>query len=374
MELDKMPVFHPNSLEFSQLNKVCGEMGISQTLLLEKCLLALELTGRLRQEGLNFIFKGGTSLLLHFKQPKRLSIDVDILCLDERAKLEEVLDRIKTKAPFTGWVHQDHRDREAPPTKHFKVFYNSVVEPGSGQNVQIDMIEAEAAHASIMERPIELSFAKVEEPVSVQIPTASSLLGDKLATLAPSTIGYPYQPIKRTGELDVPRPIKVAKHLFDVGELAMIADRLADTVATYRKTHTQQVRYRGVDYSLDDCLNDTQDVAFWTTIPREPKQEENKRKYAFMRDGIKNLKTHLIGDTFGIEAERNTAGRAALVAELIRGNKIEFDLSNFLNKEPEPEFLSEVKLTGEWKYLQGIGRVQPQAFACWATAQAIRNE
>jgi hypothetical protein len=31
---------------------------------LEKCLHALELLGRLQQEGLDFVFKGGTSLLL----------------------------------------------------------------------------------------------------------------------------------------------------------------------------------------------------------------------------------------------------------------------------------------------------------------------
>ncbi|MFM8717769.1 MAG: nucleotidyl transferase AbiEii/AbiGii toxin family protein [Spartobacteria bacterium] len=61
---------------------------------LEKCVLALELVGRLKKAGLEFIFKGGTSLLLLTDQPRRLSIDVDILCLESQAKLEEVLDRV----------------------------------------------------------------------------------------------------------------------------------------------------------------------------------------------------------------------------------------------------------------------------------------
>lgn len=329
-----MPIFHPKSLKINQLKEIGGLMGISQTILIEKCLLALELAGRLRMEGLNFIFKGGTSLLLHFELPKRLSIDVDILCLDERKKLIEVLDRIKSQPPFTDWKHQAHRDREAPPTHHFKVYYVSQAEPGSGQNIQIDLIEAEAAHSKIIERPVRVSFAESVEAVSVPVPTPSSQLGDKLATLAPSTIGYPYQPLTRSGKLDEPRPIKVAKHFFDVGELATITDSLEETIDTYKKTYAQQVRYRGVDYSLDDCLNDTQDVAYWTTIPRVPKQPENKVKYEFMRDSIKNLKTHLMGESFDIKDERNAAGRAALVAELVRREKVDFDLKELRPSGP----------------------------------------
>lgn len=43
---------------------------------LEKNILALELVSRLRREGLEFIFKGGTSLALFFDPVRRLSIDV----------------------------------------------------------------------------------------------------------------------------------------------------------------------------------------------------------------------------------------------------------------------------------------------------------
>jgi hypothetical protein len=37
---------------------------------LEKCVLALELVGRLKKAGLEFIFKGGTSLLLLADGPR----------------------------------------------------------------------------------------------------------------------------------------------------------------------------------------------------------------------------------------------------------------------------------------------------------------
>jgi hypothetical protein len=49
---------------------------------LEKCVLALELVSRMHRAGLDFIFKGGTSLALVFNPVRRLSIDVDILSLE----------------------------------------------------------------------------------------------------------------------------------------------------------------------------------------------------------------------------------------------------------------------------------------------------
>jgi len=290
-------IFSPNAFESSDLRSVSADLGIGQALLLEKCLLALELTGRLKQAGLNFIFKGGTSLLLHFDKPKRLSIDVDIVCLDELPKLGEVLDLITKEqgSIFQRWEHQDWRDREAPPTLHFLIYYDSKVEAGGGQSIQLDVIQSECPHTNIIERRIEVGFASLEEEVFVSTPSSSSLLGDKLATLAPATIGYPYQPITRRGELDEPRPIKVAKHLFDLSELSVVADNLTETIETYHAVHAEQVKFRGEHFEITDCLDDTQDCAYWTSIPRMPKDAAGKKKYEYMVRGIGNLKSHLIG-------------------------------------------------------------------------------
>jgi hypothetical protein len=93
-----------------------------------------------------------------------------------------------------------------------------------------------------------------------------------------------------------------------------------------------------------------------------------------MRDGIRNLKSHLIREDFNIEAERNAAGRAALVAELVRHKKTDFNLPRFLSQEPDQEYLKQSKLTGDWKFLQSLRNTQAQAFACWATAQSFQGE
>ena len=47
--------------------------------LAQRAVFALGLVEALRKAGLDFLFKGGSSLMLAFEVPKRLSTDVDIL-------------------------------------------------------------------------------------------------------------------------------------------------------------------------------------------------------------------------------------------------------------------------------------------------------
>lgn len=53
-------------------------------IILEKMIYALHLLERLKANGLDFVFKGGTSLVLLLKEGNRFSIDIDIICKAER--------------------------------------------------------------------------------------------------------------------------------------------------------------------------------------------------------------------------------------------------------------------------------------------------
>jgi hypothetical protein len=162
---------------------------------LEKNILALELVSRLRREGLEFIFKGGTSLALFFDRVRRLSIDVDILSLEPIERLKAVLDQATTnRPPFTGYEHQERRDREAPPTVHFKIPYTSALDPGGVHSIQLDVITAASPYAATEDKVVRATFFEIEKEIKVTVPTADCLLADKLACFAPSTIGYPFQP------------------------------------------------------------------------------------------------------------------------------------------------------------------------------------
>ncbi len=73
--------------------------------LLERCIHALELVARLRHAGLDFVFKGGTSLVLHLQPIRRLSIDVDITCNASLSEIERALQQVTYPGqPFKGYA------------------------------------------------------------------------------------------------------------------------------------------------------------------------------------------------------------------------------------------------------------------------------
>ena len=50
------------------------------TQLIEKTIRAFSLLEALARSGCPFVFKGGTSCMLHLNSERRLSIDIDIIC------------------------------------------------------------------------------------------------------------------------------------------------------------------------------------------------------------------------------------------------------------------------------------------------------
>jgi predicted nucleotidyltransferase component of viral defense system len=57
--------------------------------ILEKMIYALHLLERTKANGLDFVFKGGTSLVLLLEEGNRFSIDIDIICNTDRETLKQ---------------------------------------------------------------------------------------------------------------------------------------------------------------------------------------------------------------------------------------------------------------------------------------------
>lgn len=346
---------------------------------LEKCTLALELVCRLQREGLDFIFKGGTSLLLHCNPARRLSIDVDILSLEPVERFQEVLQKITRDAPFQRWDHQIHRDREAPPTRHFKAFYISAL-TGEEESVQLDIICAENPYAQTIEATVNASFLEIEEETRVRIPTASSLLADKIAAFAPTTIGYPYYPIvAATGLPSEPRPIKVIKHLYDIGVLADIATDPGEVIATYRNIHAEQIKFRGTDHTLDDSLHDTQIAAYHVCRIGGKRQDaadaQAHEQRSILERGIAALSSHLFTEPFQRAESQIAAAKAALAARMILHDAADFNISGFLSESYDPLDLKAEELTGPWEHIsQPLKKGNIQAFRIWHRAQTLLSQ
>jgi hypothetical protein len=179
----------------------------------EKSLYAFELLGRLAEEGLDFVFKGGTSLLLRLPKPRRLSIDVDIVCRESAVRLERILRNCATP-PFTGQEEDDRRHNRPPRRRHWNFSYNPFdPEHCPEPYIILDVLEEDCLYPDVEPVAIRTPFFTADHNIQVRVPTVDNLLADKLTAFAPGTIGQEYSE---------EHPEKIAKHLFDIGDCSVL--------------------------------------------------------------------------------------------------------------------------------------------------------
>ncbi len=87
---------------------------------LEKMIHALSLLQQLKAQGLDFTFKGGTSLVLLLDKSRRFSVDIDIISTQSREEVEAILDKVVANSHFNKWDLQDIRSyKEGVPKAHY---------------------------------------------------------------------------------------------------------------------------------------------------------------------------------------------------------------------------------------------------------------
>ena len=80
-----------DSLHIDWITKVSSANRKADKILVEKVIRALMLLEGLVKQNLDFVFKGGTALMLILDSPKRLSIDIDIIIEKEPKNLDETI-------------------------------------------------------------------------------------------------------------------------------------------------------------------------------------------------------------------------------------------------------------------------------------------
>lgn len=275
----------------------------------EKSLYAFELLGRLKQEGLEFVFKGGTSLLLRLPNPRRLSIDVDIVCREPSDRLVRVLRNCATDS-FIGF-DEDKRphQRKLPRRRHWNLHFKSI-NPGSCPEpyIILDVLEEDCLYPDVEDIEIQTKFFAADHSIRVRVPTVDNLLADKLTTFAPETIGQDY---------DAEHPEKMIKHLFDIGELFNVATSLHTLHDVYALIAAAEIGYREAECSRDECLDNTIATARLVTALAVNRDLDPER-CPVIRSGIEALRGHLLGISFTINDAAIAAGKAALLATVIK--------------------------------------------------------
>lgn len=174
---------HKKDKKFSKINPP----------VLEKMIRALALLEALAVNDLQFTFKGGTSLILLLSEPRRFSVDIDILTEHSRAQLEKKFDKIVKQTTFKAWSLDEARSyQQGVPKAHYFFHYDSLLNKQVGY-ILLDILFEKHPYPAIKTIPIVSPWLHHDgDPANVTVPTIDSILGDKLTAFAPNTTGVPY--------------------------------------------------------------------------------------------------------------------------------------------------------------------------------------
>ena len=91
---------------------------------MERSIYALGLLEALVTVGLPFVFKGGTSLTLLLKHPKRLSTDIDIV-VEPGTNVEQYIEEASKIFPFKSVKQKVRIGRYNIEKRHYQFLYDS---------------------------------------------------------------------------------------------------------------------------------------------------------------------------------------------------------------------------------------------------------
>ncbi|MBP93061.1 MAG: hypothetical protein CMC55_02960 [Flavobacteriaceae bacterium] len=321
--------------------------------LIEKVIYALVFLEELKLNGLEFIFKGGTALLLATKEPKRFSIDIDIITEQTQSEIEAILEKISKNAAFTHW--EDDNDRKHTPDApigHFKMYYTSNVD-GNIEPILLDILYTPNPYPELMEIPIAHDWIQTTGTVTaVLMPTFDAILGDKLTAFAPKTTGILYSKN---------RPVEIIKQLFDV---AFLMDNITDLKVvqnSYNKVVDEEIKFRKLEVSAKQVLEDTQGACFVLST-----RDANSEEFKHLQLGINNF-TNFTISRFNIEEAITAASKTAYLAEVLK-NETLTKLEVFKSPSQVKDWVIENQ---QFQKLNKLKKSNPEAFFYWYNTVSI---
>lgn len=276
-------------------------------ILIEKMIMALILVESLRLVGLDFIFKGGTSLLLVLGTLQRFSIDIDIILQDYKNQ-DKFFDAVLEQGIFNR-IEECKRSGEVPK-HHYKFYFLSNIQKKES-HILLDILYEKNLYPKLNEVDVNSSIISLEGQITkVKCPTKECLLGDKLTAFAPHTTGILYGQGK---------DLEIAKQLFDI---AILFDNVTDINIirrTFEKIVQREMVYRGIDkkYKPIDVLMDT----FDTSILIGTRGRTYTKEYAELISGFKKMAAFIYSGFFSLDSAILCASKVAyLVSLLMSGN------------------------------------------------------
>lgn len=317
-------------------------------ILVEKSIRALSLLEGLAESPLSFVFKGGTALMLIFQEPRRLSIDIDIILSPDTMDINAILQQIASGKNFSR-IEEQSRVSSAVPKAHYKFYYPSAVESKESY-ILLDILFEQVPYCRTIELPIDNVFLSTEgENRVVKVPDVNNLIADKLTAFAPQTVGVPY----RKGDNEC--GMEIIKQLYDIGLLFDKADDIKTIAAVYRTIAQQEIRYRDVQCLVEDILHDTMDNALSICF----RQGRNNVEYPVLVRGIKQASSHIFSESYHLEKAILSAAKAFYLVSLIEFDSKTIEKYNYRQLERMTDWLF---TDYEYTKLNKLKKSNPEAF------------
>lgn len=302
---------------------------------LERQIFAFYLVEKLVETGVDFVFKGGTSLILLLEYTNRFSTDIDILIT--WPNLEEMV------GLFSRFVHsgsiftrfeEDVREDSKFPKKHFKFYFSSLYKNEDQEGyILLDMVFQHNPYENLVERPIKSDVLLTTDPyANVSMPSVTDIMIDKLTAFAPRTIGVKFFRKLDDGEIkDFTR--EVAKQWFDVNEIFKKCEDFSNLNNRYIKFSDFEIEQRELlDKNYVDCLADT----FECALEYLNESSKNKELITNLKKGIRRLNAFVnidITNNYFIEASVNVI---ELISKVLCDEVNEYDQYVEKSKEKSP--------------------------------------
>lgn len=311
--------------------------------LMESMIYALYLLEQLQLSGLDFIFKGGTSLILLMKEPKRFSMDIDIIVSSkiEKEELEIHLSKIEMKSAFTRMELDERRSYQGDiPKAHYIFKYNSnfanknqegQIISNPEREILLDILFAENHYPKLIEIPLETDWLfQDNERIVVKTPDIDSILGDKLTAFAPNTTGIPYNAGKEK---------EILKQLFDIGNLFNLLSDINVFKQSFLETVKDEIKYRPEREikSAEQVLYDIIDTSLLIAKKDILKTEDEKAKFSEINIGINQFRHFVFVGKFEILEAQVASAKAAYLSAIILTDSNE--IKKFNDTIPLTEYL-----------------------------------
>ncbi len=284
--------------------------------IMEKVIYALSLVEQLAQTDLSFTFKGGTSLLLILPEPKRFSIDVDIVTTESRENIEAVLTGICSGGIFSKFELDERRSYKPDiPKAHYKLTFFSQSD-NKELWILLDILFEEHGYPALLQAPIINEWIQTDDTrVTVQIPSADSITGDKLTAFAPNTVGIRFRVEDTDGGI-TEKQMEVMKQLFDIGILFDRISNLDHLKQSFTATAQKEISYRGeVNITTESVLNDI--ITTSLMIGSLGKFFDPNQEFQHIAKGLTQLKSYIYYGSFRIDDAVLASSKAAYLAAMI---------------------------------------------------------